>query len=111
MVFKVETAPVPIHFDEQGTARIANTRVTLETVLWTFNEGASAEEIVSRFPSLRLADVYAVIAHYLHNRDEIDLYLRETEAQETVISERLETISPQVGLREKLLNRRVNKST
>lgn len=42
------------------------------------------ETIVERFPSLQLADVYAVIASYLRHKMEVDAYLgrRQQEAAE-----------------------------
>jgi uncharacterized protein (DUF433 family) len=63
--------------------RVAHTRVTLLTLIDAFLEGATPEEICQEYPSVDLADVYAVIAFYLARRDEIDAYLvsmREREA-------------------------------
>jgi uncharacterized protein (DUF433 family) len=60
--------PVPLKTDVDGVVRVGNTRVTLDTVVDAFREGATAEEIVSRYPSLLLADVYAVIGYYLQQQ-------------------------------------------
>ena len=59
--------------------RVGQTNVTLETVLWAFQQGATPEDIVDQFPSLGLAEVYEVIAYYLRHRAEIDLYLVQQE--------------------------------
>src|SRR5205814_7488235 len=37
--------------------RVGQTGVTLETLLWTFQQGSTPEDIVDQFPSLTLADV------------------------------------------------------
>jgi uncharacterized protein (DUF433 family) len=70
-----ETQAVPMKVDRHGVIRVGGTRVRLDTVIFAFNEGCTAEEIVSQYPTLKLADVYAVIAYYLNNRVEIDAYL------------------------------------
>ena len=46
-----------------------------------YKEGATAEQIVSAFDTLRLADVYTVIAYYLEHTGEVEQYLREEEQQ------------------------------
>ena len=61
----------------QGTWRIAGSRVSLDSVIHSFWEGATPEEICQDFPSLSLAQVYGVIAYYLKQRDKVDAYLQE----------------------------------
>lgn len=65
MSLVIESPPVPLNIDMDGVIRVGNTRVTLDTVVAAFKEGATAEEIVWQYPSLSLADVYAVIGYYL----------------------------------------------
>ena len=48
LVVELETAPTII--DTDGVARIAKTRVTLDTVILAFEQGATAEEIAYRYP-------------------------------------------------------------
>ncbi len=57
------------------TLRVGKTRITLDTVVQAFNDGASPEEIVARFPSLTLGEAYAVIALYLEHRTDVDAYI------------------------------------
>jgi uncharacterized protein (DUF433 family) len=59
MNLAILTKPVPLETNAGGVAVVEKTRVTLDTVIATFNQGATAEEIVFRYPSLKLADVYA----------------------------------------------------
>ena len=54
---------------------MAGTRVTLDTVLESFLDGATPEEIVQRYPSLDLVAVYEVIAYYLRNQEQLNAYL------------------------------------
>ena len=61
----------------QGTWRVVDTRVSLDSVIYAFWDGAAAEEICQDFPSLTLAQVYSVIAYYLTHRERVDAYLKE----------------------------------
>lgn len=54
---------------------VGGTRVTLDTLVAAFDAGATAEEIAQQYPSVALADVYAVIAYYLLHQPEIQAYL------------------------------------
>jgi len=55
---------------------VKGTRVGLEVILRDYLEGASPEEIMLRYPTLTLEQVHAAITFYLHNKDEIDRYLK-----------------------------------
>ena len=106
MTLNVVARPTPIRVDEQGVARVGGTRVTLDTVIYAFRDGASAEAIVDRFDSLDLADVYAVIAFYLQEREAVDAYLRDREEEARALRTQIEDRFPSNHLREKLLERR-----
>ena len=61
---------------------IAGSRVSLESIIFSFLDGLSPETIVAEsFPILSLEQVYGAIAHYLSNRSEIDVYLRQVDAE------------------------------
>jgi uncharacterized protein (DUF433 family) len=77
MTLTIDIEPLPLLVDDDGVVRVGGTRVTLDTIVTAFNEGANAEEIVQQYPSLSLADVYAVIGYYLRRRSEIDDYLEQ----------------------------------
>lgn len=81
MSLEAATLQSPLRTDDRGVVRIGASRVTLESVVHAFDAGASAEEIVAGYPTLELADVYAVIAYVLKNRDEIDEYLARSAAE------------------------------
>ena len=56
---------------------VNGTRLPIDTILEDFNDGTEPEAIVSRYSVLKLADVYAVIAYYLQNREAVDEYLEQ----------------------------------
>ena len=72
---------IPLQTDEEGVTRVGGTRVTLDSLVYSFREGASAEEIVQQYPVLKLGDVYAVLGYYLKNRKTVDASIQETEEQ------------------------------
>jgi uncharacterized protein (DUF433 family) len=62
-----------------GGYYLAGSRVSLDSIVYEFLNGASPESIVKSFPSLNLEQVYGAITFYLANRAEMDAYLAETE--------------------------------
>ena len=106
MSLVIEAPPVPLRTDKQGVLRVGKTRVTLDIVVSAFNQGASAEEIVMSYPSLELADVYAIVNYYLHNRCEVDTYLGQREAESFKIRKANENRFPPKDIRARLLARR-----
>lgn len=61
------------------TYYIAGTRVSLDSIVYTFQEGCSPETIQQEFETLTLAQVYGAISFYLDNKDEVEAYLRTRE--------------------------------
>jgi uncharacterized protein (DUF433 family) len=105
-----ENAPLPLEMNIDGVVLVGKTRVTLDTVINTFIQGTTAEEIVYRYPSLKLADVYAVIAFYLNYQQEVETYLHQRQQQAQVIRKMNEAKFDPQGLRDRLLARQLNKS-
>ena len=68
-------------------------------------EGAIAEDIVARYPSLHLVDISSVIGYYLRHRAEVDAYLKDREAIRTALRRENELRFPSDG-RDRLLARR-----
>jgi uncharacterized protein (DUF433 family) len=58
------TINAPLTQWEDGSIRITGSRVPIDTVIYHFKLGATAEEIGYKFTSLRLADIYGVIYYY-----------------------------------------------
>ena len=102
----IQTVQPPLRIDAHGVCRVADTRVTLLTLVEAFLEGATPEEICQGYPSVALADVYAVIAFYLGDRGEIDAYLDTVRAGEARIIEQVKLPSPLSEIRRRLLARK-----
>ncbi|HEX4652394.1 MAG TPA: DUF433 domain-containing protein, partial [Granulicella sp.] len=61
-----------------GKPRVAGSRIRVQdVVVWHERMGLSADEIVTRYPRLSLADVYAALAYYHDHREEIDSQMEE----------------------------------
>lgn len=90
---------------EDGVYRVGGTRVTLDLVIQAFHGGAMAEEIVQKFDSLALSDVYQVIGYYLRHSEELAEYFEKRKSEENELLDRHAEWSPQ-GLRDRLLARR-----
>jgi uncharacterized protein (DUF433 family) len=101
----VEPQPVPLTTTPEGVVRVSGTRVTLDTVVGAFLDGATPETITQQYPSLALADVYAVISYYLRNRAEVDAYLAQGKAASTQIRRQHEARNDPTGIRARLLAR------
>ena len=106
MAFAVVTDPIPLHMDRDGVLRVGGTRVTLDTVVGAFSDGATPEEIVHQYPSLDLADIYAVLGYYLRHRTDVDVYLQRRQQQAQQVRQENEARFPTTGIRERLLARR-----
>ena len=63
----------------EGGYRVGDTRVSLDSIVYLFREGMSAESMVESYPSLSLEAVHGALAFYLANENEIDAYLAEGE--------------------------------
>jgi uncharacterized protein (DUF433 family) len=103
MKLAIVAEPAPVQANEDGVILIGKTRVTLDTLVSVFNQGATAEEIVYRYPSLNLADVYATIAFYLKHQSEIEVYLRQRRQQAQEIRAMNQAKFDPQGLRDRLL--------
>jgi uncharacterized protein (DUF433 family) len=61
-----------------GGYYVAGTRISLDSVVYSFNEGNSPERILEQFPFLdKPGNVYGAIAFYLDNKTAIDKYLED----------------------------------
>ena len=78
----------------------------LEVVVDAFRCGATPETIVQSYETLRLADVYAVLAYCLTHQEQIDEYMRRRDAEAVDLRRRVQAVQPdQRGLRERLMQR------
>jgi len=83
------TQDVPLSVAEDGTIRIVDTRVNLESVVHHYQQGATAEEILLRFPALRLADVHSCLAYYLNHQEKVNEYITGQRQRAEELRERI----------------------
>src|SRR3974390_3162077 len=62
-----------------GAYRVGDTRVSLDSLVYLFREGASVESMVESFPVLTLEQVLGALAFYLASQRDIDEHLKEGE--------------------------------
>ena len=60
-----------------GAYMVTNTRVSLDSLIYLFREGMSAESMVESYPAVTLEQVHGALAYYLGNQKEIDEYLTQ----------------------------------
>jgi uncharacterized protein (DUF433 family) len=75
MNLAIQMNPIPLETDRDGVIRVAQTRIPLDSVILSFQTGSTPEEIACQYPTLQLADIYAVIRYYLRNKKEAESYL------------------------------------
>ncbi|NER78478.1 MAG: DUF433 domain-containing protein [Leptolyngbya sp. SIO1D8] len=107
MTLAILAEPAPLTTNPDGVVCVGGTRVTLDTVVAVFKQGSTAEEIVHRYPSLRLGDVYASIAFYLNHQEDVEKYLNQRQQQAQEIRQMNEARFDPQGLRDRLLARQV----
>jgi uncharacterized protein (DUF433 family) len=100
------TTTIPLAADEAGVIRVGGTRVSLDSVVYAFDKGATPEEIAQSFPTLDLATIYSVIGYYLQNRSEVEQYLARRLVQREELKKDTETRFDPRGVRERLLARK-----
>jgi uncharacterized protein (DUF433 family) len=61
----------------EGAYRVGDTRVSLDSLVYLFREGMSAESMVESYSALTLEQVHGALAFYLGNQKEIDAYLAD----------------------------------
>ena len=111
MVVTTFTETIPLRMNKDGVILVSKTRVTLDTLIAAFSEGATAEEISYQYPSVSLADIYSVIGYYLRKKKQLDAYLKRREKLAQEVREQNEEKSNASGIRERLIARRKNRKS
>ena len=66
---------------EGDSYRIADTRVSLDSIVYDYLSGLSPESIADNFDTLSLEQVYGAITYYLSHRKEVDRHLMQNRAK------------------------------
>jgi uncharacterized protein (DUF433 family) len=72
-----------------GRIRIDGTRLTVHQIATCYQQGLTPEEIRDQYPHVSLAHVYAALAYYHANRDEIERDLESESADFLRLSKNL----------------------
>jgi uncharacterized protein (DUF433 family) len=94
MMLSTESIHVPLKAREDGVYRVGDSRVSFDVVIGEYHKGADPESIAHAYPTLQLADIYAVIAYYLQNRTEVDRYLRLRQKEADRLRQEIEASQP-----------------
>lgn len=111
MTMVVATETPPLAANAAGVFHVGKTRVTLDTVVGAFQDGATAEEIAEQYPTLSLDQVYAVIAYYLAHTAEVNDYLQAREQQATEVRQANERLFSPAGIRARLSARQAEQGS
>ncbi len=93
------TLTTPLVFSDDGTIRLANSRVTLDSIVAEFKNGSTAEQIQEDFPSLSLREIYSALAFYLEQTEFVEEYLTKQKAANAASVSFIETQMPTENLR------------
>jgi len=80
------------YIDERnGGYYVAGSRVSLDSIVYSFERGASPDTIRNDFPVLKLSQIYGAIAFYLDHQEGVRSYLaakeRDIEASSVSLAE------------------------
>ena len=108
---KFQATSPPLRWDEAGGIRIGSSRVTLDSLLATYHNGSTPEEIAIQYPVLHLEDIYSAIAYYLSHRQEIDNYFEQRNQKAQQLRQQITQKHNLVELRQRLLTRQSQKES
>ena len=106
MQLALESEIPPLSEDRYGVIRIAGPRVTLESIIPLFEQGATAEEIALRFDALDRHEVYATLSYYLGHRRDVRNYLERQHRGSASARREADRRSPAAHVRERLVRYR-----
>jgi uncharacterized protein (DUF433 family) len=85
--------------ERNGGYYVAGTRISLDSVVYSFNRGNAPEGIQKEFPLLDLPLIYGAIAFYLSHKEDIDTYLEAEESEIAACSIPLAQENPELWAR------------
>jgi len=91
MILLETTQNVPLTLTESGTICVTGSQVALESVVYQYQQGNTAEAILESFPSVKLADIHAVISYYLNHRDQVNECLHDQQKRARTVREDIES--------------------
>lgn len=105
MTLSIDQEAPPLRIDQDGTIRVGNGQVTLDTVIGAYELGESPERIAESYPTVTVVDAYGTIAYYLRHRRQLDAYLDERRKSADALQQRLEVTPGHQELRGRIIDR------
>jgi uncharacterized protein (DUF433 family) len=84
---------------KNGGYYVTDSRVSLDSLVYLYLDGASPETIQDEFPSLSLEQIHGALAFYLAHKAEVDANIREGEAELDRLVSPLEQVNPDLYAR------------
>lgn len=78
---------------------ISGTRISLDSVVYSFRRGNAAEAILEEYPTLNLSQIREAINYYTEHREAIDCYLEAKRKQISSSSMPLSEANPELSRR------------
>jgi uncharacterized protein (DUF433 family) len=100
----LDASPPPLRVVEGGAVRVGKSRVSLDLVVEEYENGMTPEDMVRAYDTLKVADVYAVIAYYLRHREQVQAYMKRRDEEIQALRAKIEAEHPPIS-REGLLAR------
>ncbi|MGO9260271.1 MAG: DUF433 domain-containing protein [Bryobacteraceae bacterium] len=95
-----ETTTISEYIEERnGGYYVAGTRISLDSVVYCFNDGNAPEEIQKHFTLLDLHQIYGAIAFYLSHKEEVNRYLEDKEKDLDACAIPMEQENPELWAR------------
>lgn len=79
-----------------GGYYVVGTRISLDSVVYSFDRGNSPETIQKSFPLLKLSQVYGAIAFYLDHVEEVRDYLKKKQHENSQLAVPLSEADPEL---------------
>ena len=83
----------------EGVYYVTGTRISLDSIVYSFRDGSSPESIREDFEGLTLAHVYGAITFYLDHQAEVDAYLLRRKEQWAELERHGIPLSPELQAR------------
>ena len=97
---------VPLVQWENGSVRVRNSRVTLETIVHRMQVGDTAEDIHDGFPTVSVTQIKEILGWYFDNQADADEYLHQVEEEGERLRQWAESQPGYKEWHEKLLRRK-----
>src|SRR5205823_14100083 len=85
--------------NREGWYYVADTRVSLASIIYEYKNGATPEMIQQEFETLAVGEIQGVIAFYLTHREECEQYLRRLEEKWEALNRSANPIDPELQQR------------